>query len=136
MNRLVWLGIVTLFVIARVDAAGIRVHPDHVTLDHGGDVQRLIVSRMTDDGVTVDVTDEATFEPDDDAVVAMRGGRLVPVGDGQAEVLVKVGEDEASVAVTVRGSDRTPPPRFRADVVPILTRAGLIRRDPISRVIR
>ena len=124
MNGLVRIGIVTLFVIARVDAAEIRVHPDHVTLDHGGDVQRLIVTRMTDDGVTVDVTDEATFEPDDDAVVATRGGRLVPVGDGHAEVSVKVGEDEPSVAVSVRGSDRTPSPRFRADVVPILTRAG------------
>src|SRR5690606_16786657 len=75
-------------------------------------------------GITRDVTAEAsiTIEPPD--IAAFDGGRLRPLRDGEASVVVRFAEAEARAAVRVRDARATPPTSFRGDVLPVLTRAG------------
>jgi len=72
-----------------------------------------------------DLTHEAAYLSSDAAVVDVDGnGRLLSVGNGEAKVLVRVGEAVQTVPVTVSGVDPAAPPDFDGMVQPLLSRYG------------
>ncbi len=108
-----------------VRAAGVAVQPESLALEGPLARAQLVVSADRD-GREVDRTREARYRSEQPGVVAVDDrGRLRPLGNGEARVVVEVEGETASCVVRVSGLDVAPaPPTFERDIQPILSRAG------------
>ncbi|NNM30259.1 MAG: S-layer protein, partial [Akkermansiaceae bacterium] len=107
--------------------AGLVVQPAEVTLDGPESSQRVLVLRTDAGG---EVTGEAAsgrlvFVSSDPAVAIVKGGAVVPIGNGTATITALLpGEGSARAAVGVRGVEESRPWSFRNHVLPVISRAG------------
>ncbi|MEC7727008.1 MAG: DUF1549 and DUF1553 domain-containing protein [Planctomycetota bacterium] len=104
--------------------SGLTAYPAKVTLDSGLDAHRLVIVKSDDQGITVDVTASAQVSFASPNVAEWRGGKLLPLGDGETVATVRHDGLRATVAIAVTGAASRPPVSFRNDVIPVLTRAG------------
>ncbi len=103
----------------------LRVCPEAIRLDSPESFEQLLVFELSDEGIPVDVTRQAAYSTLAAGVVEVSpSGQVVPVSDGHADLRVRVGKHETTVAVEVRGVAAPPPVSFQRDVVPILSKAG------------
>jgi hypothetical protein len=112
---------------ALADSAPTRliVEPAQVTLVGQKAAARVIITGQYADGSLRDLTREADLASSEPATLAIEpGGRLVPRGDGRAEVIARVGKVEARAAVEVREAGRSRPTDFVHEVLPALSKAG------------
>lgn len=108
---------------------GITVVPEQVSLTGNFDRAQLVVrARAADGGVnerSADLTEQATYESSNPAVVAAAaGGRLLAAGDGEATITVRFEEHTLSVPVTVGGVLPQPAISWDLHVQPLLAKAG------------
>ncbi len=100
-------------------------YPAKVQLDNARDLQRFSIVYQRDDGVTVDVTKDATMalEP---ANLAERNpeGIWIPKADGEGTVTVTYKEKSITVPISVKQATVDPPMSFRNDVEGAIMRAG------------
>ncbi|MCA1685083.1 MAG: DUF1549 domain-containing protein, partial [Planctomycetia bacterium] len=106
--------------------------PDRVIVEPGDArlvgrraTRQLIVTAKDADGSVRDLTrvlDWVSLNPEV-ATVSARG-RVVPVGNGEATVVVRGGSVEARTTVKVEGMERTAAVSFRNDVIPAFSQAG------------
>lgn len=99
------------------------IYPSRIQLDNGRDFQRFVVLHTREDGVTVDVTEEATVAVPD-SLVTHAADRVDPKANGEGALTATYNELKASVPVTVAGVDNRPAISFENDVEPVLMRAG------------
>src|SRR4051794_6635513 len=69
----------------------VEVFPPDVLLSTARDRQALVVQATYADGITRDVTKEATFTPADPAPIRREGSTLYPVADGATTLAVAFG---------------------------------------------
>ncbi|MEY4673880.1 MAG: hypothetical protein RL148_1664 [Planctomycetota bacterium] len=136
MNRATTIPASVLLAAATVAAqaqtapvlAGLSVHPAEVRLDHGNDLQRIVVLGTTTRGATVDLTAGAVItleSPQLVEVVDREDARMLRGrADGSTVLVVQAGGASARVPVVVSGAAVRPPVSFANDVIPILTHAG------------
>jgi hypothetical protein len=101
----------------------LRLEPDSLTLKDGRDERRVLVFGVAEGGRTVDLTAQATFKVEGDAVEAGEQGYLRPKAKGEATVIVKAEGKVAKLPVKVESADAAPI-RFVRDVQPVLAKAG------------
>jgi hypothetical protein len=109
---------------AQTPVARLLVHPDRIELVGPEARHKVLVTAVDADGRLRDVTGEATFQSQDEAVVKVVGGECVPQGDGSAQLIATFGGQSAPVAVMVRQAKQPAVPSFINDVEPVLTRLG------------
>jgi hypothetical protein len=110
--------------VAPVRAVELSVEPAQVTLTHGEDRQRLLVTGKLADGSVRDLTRKARFTSSNPAVADVGpDGTIQPRGPGQAVIQIVAGEAKASAAVTIATS-ASRPVSFAHDIMPLLARAG------------
>lgn len=103
----------------------IEVFPQEVTLNGPRDEQRIGVLATFADGSKRDVSRQATITSADPAIVSLTEERiLVPKRDGQTQVRVSFGGQNATIGVVVKDAQAESPVSFTREIVPILTRAG------------
>ncbi len=104
------------------------VAPTEVSLKGNFAQTQLLATAAVSDrpaGYAEDFSSRATFASSNEAVVTVSPtGRLVPRGDGSAEITVAVGGDSKKVAVTVAGVVAEPAIDYLDQVRPVLWRAG------------
>lgn len=105
-------------------AESLAVYPKEARLEHQVDTQRLTVVLTRDDGVTIDVTPQATITFAADGIASWADGKLVPVADGETAATFAYGDHQVSVPVHVTNSATIPPASFQNDVLPVLMRMG------------
>jgi Protein of unknown function (DUF1553)/Protein of unknown function (DUF1549) len=71
-----------------------------------------------------DLTADIKLTSSDPNVARVKGTTLVPVGDGTANIVGKVGNREATADVIVRGFDSSTAVSFKNETLPALTKAG------------
>lgn len=121
---------------SEVDAAmiaSLEVQPKSVELNSPYAYAQLVVTAKTKTGESLDVTRACTFEAPD-GVIANGSGLICPTADGQVDVVVKLGEYQDSVAVSVKLADPQASEAqalvapgavdFVQDVNPVLSRLG------------
>ena len=101
----------------------LAVFPARLELSGSRDARRVVVTGIAADGRTFDVTAQATFEPQSDAVELDDDGFAVPVRAGETTMAVTVAGLTTSVPITVHQAETTPV-QFVRDVEPILAKAG------------
>lgn len=107
------------------DALPLVVEPAAITLQGHRSSQQLLVSSPIAAGTFADVTRDAVYESSAPSIaIVTSSGLLVPRAHGSAEILVKVGDRTARVAVQVADYDRPDPVDFETDVIAALSKAG------------
>ncbi len=102
----------------------INVYPPDVNLTTARDRQSIIVQSVYADGITHDVTDEATYTLADASLATLEKNVLTPKADGATEITVSFGDHQVTLPVTVKDATADPPISFRLDVMPVFMRAG------------
>ncbi|HUG66538.1 MAG TPA: DUF1549 and DUF1553 domain-containing protein [Pirellulaceae bacterium] len=110
---------------ARTDApAKINVYPADVQLTTARDRQSLIVQAEYADGITRDVTAEATFTLANQALATVEANVLRPTADGASELKVEYGGHAVVIPVEVQNATVDQPISFKLDVMPVFMKAG------------
>jgi hypothetical protein len=104
--------------------AEIKVFPPEVDLTTARDGQSLVVQASYADGVTRDVTSEASFAVENKALAKLDQFTVFPLADGETELKIQFEGKTLSIPVKVRHAGEDRPISFKLDVVPIFTKAG------------
>ncbi|GIW98164.1 MAG: surface protein [Pirellulaceae bacterium] len=102
----------------------LKVYPPQVKLTGAADYQNMIAVAEREDGVTVDVTENATWELDNPAIGELKEYRLLPVADGQGKLVAQWNGLSATTEVVVENAQQPKEVSFHLDIMPVLTRAG------------
>lgn len=105
-----------------VSPARIEVFPSRVALTGSRRHMHLVVTGVTSDGRSVDVTRQATFATSNPQVVSVAEGIARPVADGSAEIVVRVGSVSEVVPVEVSRAKLPDAVSFRLETLPALTK--------------
>ncbi|MCB9853656.1 MAG: DUF1549 domain-containing protein [Phycisphaerales bacterium] len=120
------LGLFTAFPAMADDATveSIAIHPPSVSLQTAGAEQRIVIQAIMSDGITRDVTDEATLEFSEDGIASLDNAVLQPTLDGETILRAEYQGKRAESRIVVGDSMTLAPVRFRMDVMPVLNKAG------------
>jgi len=99
--------------------ASISVAPADIHLSALRDRQGVIVQAVMPNGLTLDVTDQATLTVDNETLVRRDGANFYPVADGETKISVAFGGHSIDVPVVVANSQVDPVVSFRQDVMPV-----------------
>ncbi len=119
--------VVPLALFSSVSARGddVVILPASAALEGPRASQRFLVEARRGSAMVADLTARATFSIDKANVARVSpDGRVSPVGDGEAVLTARVGDQTATAAVTVKNFRKDEPWSFRNHVMPVLTRAG------------
>src|SRR3954447_6139489 len=107
-----------------VSPAPFEVFPPTVNLNTSLDKQSVIVRVTQPDGVTRDVTSEATFSLSKPELAKIDGHTVFPQADGACDLQVKYKDQAASIPVTVKDAKADRPISFKLDVMPVFMKSG------------
>lgn len=102
----------------------IRVFPPQVTLLTSKDRQLVVVQAVYADGITRDVSMQATWTFANPALVRRDGVTLWPAADGTTELKIDFGGKSLTVPVKVEKAAEPREISFKLDVMPIFMKAG------------
>ena len=95
------------------------------TLDQPESSLQLLVGQAAEEGRTIDLTRQAKYRSENEAVARVDElGLVTPVADGETGVIVEHSGGLTRVAITIKGIKEPEPLSFSRDVIPILTKAG------------
>ncbi|MHB0957300.1 MAG: DUF1549 domain-containing protein [Pirellulaceae bacterium] len=109
---------------AEAPVTDLVVYPPDVHLAGRQDLQRFIVVATRDDGVTLDVTSNASVSLKDPGLAQVEGNVLRPMTDGITSLEVTYAGLAASATVEVKEVAVERPISFMTDVMPVFARAG------------
>lgn len=102
----------------------LRVYPADIHLNTSRDRQSYVVQAAYEDGITRDVTGEATITFGDDGLIRHDDQTVYPVADGATEMNVAFGGKTVTVPLTVADATQDRPISFQLDVMPVLMKAS------------
>ena len=104
--------------------AEVRVFPADVNLLTAKDRQLMVVQAVYANGLTADVTSQATMTFTNPALCRREGNTLWGAADGTTELKVEFGGKMLTVPVKVEKAAEPRPISFKLDVMPIFMKAG------------
>jgi hypothetical protein len=113
-----------LSLVAGPPPAEVKVFPPEIHLSTKGDRQSLVVQAIYADGLTRDVTAQASYTLADRAIAKLDRDTLTPLADGKTELHVKYGGKQLALPVTVTEAKVERPISFKLDVMPVFMKAG------------
>lgn len=102
----------------------LNVYPPDVHLSTKQDLQRFVVVATREDGVTLDVTAQASIKLADDKLCRMDKFALYPVADGNTMLNVEYQGLTSSATVEVKNAAADRGISFQLDVMPVFMRGG------------
>lgn len=106
-------------------STALQVSPTSLTLLPGDVGFQMLAALADESSGRRDLTAEVSWVVDPPGIVTVDGsGYLRPKAAGQAKVLARMGNQEASAQVRIEDASANRPWDFAQDIVPILTRAG------------
>ena len=102
----------------------LKVFPTNLNLSSKPDKQSVVVQAIFADGVTRDVTSEASFALKDKSLVRQEQNVFYPLADGKTELSVQYASKTLTVPVNVEHAHAERPISFKLDVMPIFMKAG------------
>ncbi|MEX0669538.1 MAG: DUF1549 domain-containing protein [Pirellulales bacterium] len=104
--------------------ATLHVFPPAVHLSNARDRQSLVVQAVEPNGITRDVTLQASIAVDNPAKARLNGRTLRPLADGDTALTITFADQKCSVPVHVEHAGQNPDLSFRLDVMPVFMRSG------------
>ena len=116
--------IISSTVISAAELTEIIAYPSDIGLYNARDRQTITVQAVFADGLTRDVTAEATIAVADQNLIKLEGTTLAPTADGETTVSVTFGGKTLSLPAVVKDSAVTPEISFKLDIMPIFMKAN------------
>lgn len=116
--------IISSTVISAAELTEIIAYPSDIGLYNARDRQTISVQALFADGVTRDVTAEATITVTDKNLIKLEGTTLTPTADGETTVSVVFGGKTLSLPAVVKDSAVTPELSFKLDIMPIFMKTN------------
>ena len=102
----------------------IEVFPERIDLAHRSDSRQLVVTGYDADGNVRDWTHDVSIEAGSPGVIDVHEARVTPLGDGETELVVRVGDVRHTLPVRVTGSGSDRPVAFESEVLVALSKQG------------
>ncbi|MBM4076640.1 MAG: DUF1549 domain-containing protein, partial [Planctomycetes bacterium] len=102
----------------------LSVYPSDINLTTSKDRQLVVVQAVQADGITRDVSMNATWTLANPALCRQEGTTFYPVADGQTELKVEYAGKALSVPVKVEQATQPRPISFKLDVMPVWMKTG------------
>jgi hypothetical protein len=102
----------------------LQVYPSSIELNHRFDYRQLLITGISEGGLSVDLTRFATLESTPEFVTVTENRRIEAKADGEEMLHFRVGNNTVDVQVVVRGQSSPVDPSFVCDVQPILSKLG------------
>lgn len=102
----------------------LAVYPPEIKLNSARDFQSFVAVLRRDDGITEDASDRVIWKIADETKVKRNGFQLLPVADGQTELIAEYLGTQVKIPITVSAAGTKHPISFTNDVMPVLTRSG------------
>ena len=118
------LSLTAAVAFAEAPITRIDVYPPAIKLESMHDTQRFVVTATREDGVTLDVTTQATAALTTPGFARIEGNKLIPSADGETTLELTLAEHKASAPITVSNAGTARPISFHLDVMPVFLRAG------------
>jgi hypothetical protein len=118
------LSLLTTAASAQQKFTSLNVYPPDVHLSTKQDLQRFVVVATRDDGVTLDVTAQATIKLADDKLCKLDKSALYPIADGNTMLTVEYQGLTSSATVEVKNAAADRGISFQLDVMPVFMRGG------------
>jgi hypothetical protein len=109
---------------APASISDLKAYPPEVNLSSAKARQRIVVQATYADGITRDVTAEASSKIADTKQAKLDKAILMPVADGKTELRISFKGKSVNVPVTVTNAKTQPPLSFKLDVMPVFMKAG------------
>ncbi len=109
---------------APTEPPAVAVYPPNIQLNSARDFQSFVAVMTRPDGVTLDVTEAATWTLAAEGLAKREGNQLLPIADGETELIASYNGTEVRVPVKVSNATVRPAISFKKDVMPVLTRSG------------
>ncbi|QVL32964.1 DUF1549 domain-containing protein [Telmatocola sphagniphila] len=106
------------------DPVKVEVFPADFNLETSRDYQSYVIQATYANGITQDVTDQATVQIANPALVRLDKNVLYPIADGSTEVAISYGKKTVKVPMSVKQAKVDRPISFKLDVMPIFMRSG------------
>ncbi len=123
-NLALFTFILTTAVSSAAELVEINVYPENIDLSNSRDRQRLIVQARFADGLTEDVTEQATLTSANSEVLRKDGYTFFPAADGETTVNVEYQGKAVQIPAKVQNSGVTPPISYTLDVMPVFLKAN------------
>jgi hypothetical protein len=104
--------------------SALSVFPTEITLTGSRATQAIVCKFTQPDGVTRDVTSQASFTLADPKLARIEGNVIKPLADGHTDLLVKTPQGQEKIALTIKDATVDKPVSFKLDVMPIFMRSG------------
>ncbi len=111
----------------------LEVFPPEAHLYHRLDSQSFVVRVIQENGIHLDVTNEAKLSVEDASMASVTKGQLLPKAAGTTKLNVEWKTLRASVPVIVEKPDLEPSVSFRLDVMPVFMKAECNRCHGAAR---
>ena len=121
---LVVMMLLTGSVEAQNELSEINVYPENIDLSNSRDNQKILVQARFANGLTEDVTEQATLTVGDANVVTLSGSEVFPKADGETQVTVAFGGKQVILPTVVKDSAADPALSFKNDIMPIFMKAN------------
>jgi hypothetical protein len=102
----------------------LEVSPPDINLNTTRDRQSFVVQAIFADGITRDVTAEATVSLANAGLVRLEKNVLHAAADGTSQMTIAFGGQSVNVPVTVKDATVDPPISFKLDVMPVFAKSG------------
>ncbi len=109
---------------AQAPVTQLAVFPPEVNMATARGRQSFAVQATYADGITRDVTEQATIRLANPAVVRLEKNVLSPLIDGVTDLVVEFGGRAVAVPISVKDAKAERPISFKLDVMPIFMRSG------------
>lgn len=123
-NLVLFTFILTSAVASAAELVEINVYPENIDLTNSRDRQRLIVQARFADGITEDVTEQATLTSANSEILRKDGYTFFPASDGETTVNVEFQGKVVQIPAKVQNAATVPPISFTLDVMPVFLKAN------------
>ncbi len=121
---LAMMGAFSAAAMAESPLVQLNVYPADINLTTSSDRQLVIVQAVQADGITRDVSKEASFTLTNPALCRRDGTTLYPIADGQTELKVEFGGKMLTIPVKVERAAEARAISFKLDVMPVWMKTG------------
>ena len=102
----------------------ISAYPAAIDLNHSRDRQAIVVQGHFENGLTFDITDQTEWTIANPELIKCEDGTIYPLGDGETELTVELGEKQVVIPVKISGATTDQGISFEMDVMPVFMKAG------------